>query len=81
MKEGKFEYLRHVTHNRGEVERSVKCGCACCCAVFEAGEVADYTDGGTTAICPYCFTDAVIGDACGVELGEEWLEGLRREWF
>lgn len=83
MQIDKKEYHRHTFQNHDEIEHSTMCGCASCQRVYPASEIVDYQDDmhGSTAICPYCFVDAVIGDASGLRIDEQVLNYLYREWF
>jgi len=72
---------RHTTHNREEIEHSQICYCICCRTFFKPEEIEDYTDRGTTAICPYCDCDAVIGEACGQKLTDVLLDNLHKKYF
>lgn len=71
----------HTMHNRKEVESSQFCYCIFCQTFFRPSEIDDYADGGTTAICPYCGCDAVIGEACGIKLTDELLDRLHYKYF
>lgn len=71
----------HTADNREETEASQVCYCICCRTFFHPAEIDEYTDGGTTAICPYCDCDAVIGDACGIPMTDELLERLHKKYF
>lgn len=71
----------HTMHNRKEVESSQFCYCISCQTFFRPSEIDDYADGGTTAICPYCGCDAVIGEACGIKLTDELLDRLHDKYF
>lgn len=71
----------HTMHNRKEVEASHFCYCICCRTSFKPLEIDNYTDGNTTVICPYCSTDAVLGDACGINMTDELLEQLHQRYF
>lgn len=71
----------HTADNREEVEASQVCYCICCQTFFKPTEIDEYTDGGATAICPYCDCDAVIGDACGIPMTDELLERLHNKYF
>lgn len=71
----------HTMHNRKEVESSQFCYCISCQTFFRPSEIDDYADGGTTAICPYCGCDAVIGEACGIRLTDELLDRLHDKYF
>lgn len=72
---------RHSSYHRAEIEASRQCGCFCCRTIFAASEVADYVDGGQTALCPNCDTDAVIGDASGIAITPELLDEMNRRYF
>ena len=72
---------RHSVRNRREIEQSSQCGCFSCKRTFLSSEVVDYTDEGETALCPYCGVDAVIGDASGFQLSEEFLRSMHKRWM
>lgn len=78
---GSFDALKHSLHNRDEIERSELCGCYYCATVFDAEEIGEWTDGGTTAVCPRCGTDAVIGDASGIAIESNVLKVLNKQYF
>ena len=71
----------HTLRNRKVLEASRLCGCADCRRVFPAAEVAHWADDGQTGICPYCGTDALVGDAAGWPLTTELLEELNNLYF
>jgi hypothetical protein len=79
---------QHVNNNRIELSQSEKCGCFFCLNVFSPQEIFEWVDGlteedevGTTALCPKCGIDAVIGAASGLALTEDFLQAMRRYWF
>ncbi len=72
---------KHSSNHRAEIEASRQCGCFCCRKIFPATDIVDYVDGGETALCPNCDTDAVIGDASGHTLTPELLEEMNRVYF
>ncbi len=76
-----FDALRHSLRNRDEIERSKLCGCYCCTAVFDAEEIVEWADGGVTAVCPRCGTDAVIGDASGTVIENNVLKMMNKRYF
>lgn len=76
-----FDALKHSLRNRGEIERSKLCGCYCCAAVFDAEEIVEWVDGGMTAVCPRCTTDAVIGDASGLAIERNVLNVINKRYF
>lgn len=67
--------------NSGSVLGSSQCGCYFCRRIFSPDEITDFVDYASTAICPYCGIDAVIGDASGIPIREDVLEELYERWF
>lgn len=68
--------------NREQIERSKQCGCFFCRRIFPASEVTDYVSREEpTALCPYCYTDSVLGDASGYPITEEFLKEMNKRWF
>ncbi|MCQ2244055.1 MAG: hypothetical protein MJZ32_07335 [Bacteroidaceae bacterium] len=69
--------------NKDSILRSEKCGCFSCLKTFAPSEVAfrEEMDGQETAWCPYCDTDAVLGDAAGYPITPEFLKEMKEEWF
>jgi hypothetical protein len=72
---------KHSWANRQEVERSATCGCFHCLGIFSAAEVQRWTHNRTTALCPLCGVDAVIGDASGFVIEAGMLDQLKQMWF
>ena len=54
---------RHSSKHRSELERSEKCACFFCGETFGIKAVEEWVDDSSTAICPQCGVDAVIGSA------------------
>jgi len=81
--EEKKWYHDHVTANKEEISKSGKCGCASCVRIFDASEVTWFCkdSSGETAVCPYCYVDALIGDACGKPVTKSMLRKFNREMF
>ena len=53
-----------------------------CRSIFRDDSRAIYLpDEPPTALCPYCHIDAVIGDASGFPITEEFLTEMMRRWF
>ena len=68
--------------NKKQLEQSKLCGCFSCCEIFPPSEITDYiSDEEPTAECPYCHIDAVIGDASGFPITEEFLRKMMYRWF
>ncbi|MDJ0790140.1 MAG: cytoplasmic protein [Myxococcota bacterium] len=75
----------HSSKHRGEIQRSDLCGCFYCRSTFLPAEIVEWideTDGlGTTALCPRCGIDSVIGSASGYPLTSEFLSAMHDHWF
>ena len=68
--------------NKRQLEQSKLCGCFSCCEIFPPSEITDYiSDEEPTAECPYCHIDAVIGDASGFPITEDFLRKMMHRWF
>ena len=75
---------RHSSAHRPEVERSSRCGCFYCLAVFPPSAIRDWIDegdGSQTALCPACGIDSVLGAASGYPITEAFLRRMQRHWF
>lgn len=69
-------------HNRLAMEAAQKCGCYCCMRIYKIGEIEQWTDRGSTAICPYCGIDAVLPDIEGViNVDYSLLSMLHEKYF
>jgi NAD-dependent SIR2 family protein deacetylase len=71
----------HSIHNRDEIDRSNWCGCFYCGETFPAEDVVEWVKNENTAICPKCSIDAVIGDASGLLLHEEFFRMMYAKYF
>jgi hypothetical protein len=84
---------RHSSRHRDEIAASVTCGCFYCLRIFPPAEIEDWVDWpedapdelqlklGTTALCPKCGIDSVIGSASGCPIETAFLERMNRHWF
>jgi hypothetical protein len=73
---------RHSSVHRDELERSWICGCFRCCTTCAPAEIEDWVDDETTALCPNCGIDSVIGSASGYPVEDEpFLCAMRARWF
>lgn len=80
---------KHSANHRRELEISVLCGCFYCLSTFAPAAIDEWVDApdgseseaGTTALCPRCGVDAVIGSASGFLITDEFLSGMRSRWF
>jgi hypothetical protein len=72
---------------------SSTCGCFYCLATFVPAEITDWVDWpegtpdnlqletGTTALCPKCGIDSVIGSKSGYTIDRGLLTDMWRHWF
>jgi len=74
-------------YHRAEIERSAKCGCFFCEAIFDADQITDWRPSSEmphaqqTALCPFCGIDSVIGDNSGFEITKRFLQEMQDVWF
>ena len=72
----------HCANHREELEASDLAGCFYCCGVFSSGIIDEWTDDDTTALCPKCGIDSVIGDASGHPVNDvKFLKEMNGLWF
>lgn len=69
--------------NKESILRSEICGCFSCQKTFASGEVTfrKEKDGQETAWCPYCDMDAVLGNASGYPITQDFLKAMQDEWL
>lgn len=78
---------RACSNHRAQVLASEVCGCFYCLSTFVPGEITAWVDDdprtgtGTTALCPRCGIDAVIGSASGFAITPELLRRMQEHWF
>ncbi|MBN3510938.1 cytoplasmic protein [Mycolicibacterium nivoides] len=72
---------RHSSRNSALLADSAGCGCFYCLAIYPPSEIADWTDGGRTALCPRCGIDSVIADRSGYPVTRQFLEQMHARWF
>ena len=72
----------HSAHHRDEIQASSKVGCFYCGATYPPTLIEEWIDHDTTAMCPRCGIDSVIGDASGYPAGDrEFLDQMKAVWF
>lgn len=67
--------------NKDQIKQSKLVGCYYCLTIFSPSEITDWTDGSTTAICPHCAIDSILGDSSSYEITKENLKQLNGYWF
>ncbi len=75
-----FAHQNSKSH-REEVENSDLCGCYYCLHIFKPSEIVEWIDDETTALCPHCGIDSVIGQKSGYPITAEFLQRMNEYWF
>jgi len=91
-KEKKYsiEYLKaahkHSSFHKKEIIESELCGCFNCLRTFKPQEIFNWygeeNPKGSTAMCPFCYVDSVIGSKSGFPIDDpDFLEEMYKHWF
>ena len=68
--------------NGKRLMKGEKCGCFYCLKIFPSNAITRFLkDEGETALCPYCGTDAVLGEHSGFPITEDFLIKMKNFWF
>jgi len=70
-----------ASRHRAVLEASAKCACFFCFRAFAASEIKAWIDAETTALCPRCGVDAVLGDASGASISDGFLRKMHQHYF
>jgi hypothetical protein len=84
-----IEAHKHSALHESEIKGSELCGCFYCLAEFQPATIVDWIDDrdviegrtGSTALCPICGIDSVIGSASGYPIDKGFLMAMKRRWF
>ena len=71
----------HSSFHKDELLLSKKCGCFYCLALFDFNEIYDWWDYGSTASCPRCGMDTVIGSASNYPIEVIFLKAMNQYWL
>ena len=71
----------HASRHRAEIEASTQCACFFCFRVFPSSAIKAWIDVNTTALCPGCGVDAVLGDASGHSIADRSLRKMHEHYF
>ena len=71
----------HTIYNREEIEKSGTVYCISCQESMAPSEITEFVDEGRTGLCPHCGMDALIGEACGIQLTDTLLKRLHKKYF
>lgn len=87
----------YCMRNKSALGASRSCGCVRCLSIFSPEEISDwiieknFSDIDltrddiavrlSTARCPHCGTDSVIGDSSGFAITKDFLGEMEKYWF
>ncbi len=73
----------HCSFNQEELANSKQCACFGCQTIFCPDEIDEWIDDsdGYTAVCPLCGKDAIIGDASGYPIMQDFIEQMNHYWM
>lgn len=73
----------YCIYNKNIILKSKNAACYCCVNHFKASMVTEFVDNeDTTALCPLCGVDAVLGDATGLPIENvEYLQAMHALGF
>ena len=66
--------------HREIISQSQSCGCFYCGLIFTPKDIVEWVDSETTALCPRCGMDAVLGDACDAYITSDFLYQMHKRW-
>src|SRR5215475_11785969 len=72
---------KRSSNHRTDIERSQLCGCFYCRKTFAPDRIVNWVREASTALCPECGIDSVLGDASGVQINRSFLEAMHLAWF
>jgi hypothetical protein len=75
------EACAYSIRNRTQLKNSKLAGCYYCLRIYDPTEIYAWVDDNTTALCPYCGMDSVLGDCSPYAITPEKLGELRKQWF
>lgn len=77
-----IEAHKHSSNHREKLILDERCGCFYCLTIFNPKEISEWVeDIKGTAICPYCWVDAIIGESSGYPITKEFLRKMNNHWF
>ena len=77
---------KHSIFHKKEIMKSKLCGCFYCLRTFKPQEIFNWygeeDPKGSTAMCPFCYVDSVIGSKSGYPINApDFLEEMYKHWF
>jgi hypothetical protein len=71
----------HASRHRAAIEASTRCACFFCFRAFQSSDIKAWIDAETTALCPGCGIDAVLGDASIASISDGFLRKMHQHHF
>ena len=72
---------QHASRHRAALEASARCACFFCFRAFPTSEIKAWIDDNSTALCPGCGVDAVLGDASIASISDGFLRKMHQHHF
>ena len=84
---------QHASNHHAEIDASTVCGCFNCLQIFPPADIIAWTGWnaadldnletaqGTTALCPHCGSESVVGDASGYRIDMDFLNRMNQAWM
>ncbi|MBC7973894.1 MAG: cytoplasmic protein [Myxococcales bacterium] len=70
-----------ASRHRAELEASTRCACFFCFRSFAVSDIKSWTDADTTALCPSCGVDAVLGNGTTHPISDGFLRKMHQHYF
>ncbi|MBA9042676.1 hypothetical protein HNP21_005813 [Bacillus aryabhattai] len=68
--------------NKESLKEDNLCGCFYCLEIFHPSEIKEWIDSNeSTALCPYCEIDSIIGQSSGFPITKKFLSEMNKYWF
>ena len=87
VREDIFEAHNHCIRNKQEILSSETCGCFRCLAIMKPSEITWFAEESekdgqklSTAFCPHCSIDTIIGSKSGYPITKEFLSEMNDYW-
>lgn len=70
-----------ASRHRAAITASTRCACFFCFRTFPSSSIKAWIDASTTALCPGCGIDAVLGDASVESIADGFLRRMHQYHF
>jgi len=70
-----------ASRHRVALEASTRCACFFCFRSFATADIKAWIDSGTTALCPGCGVDAVLGNGATHSISDGFLRKMHQHYF